>query len=365
MPLNREIALKELGFKKDAKPSAREIQQAYRKLALRYHPDKTKFPEQVTDAQRTILTKNQSEKFKSIAEAYQFLQNPEKFSHFKEGSVFATFFDVRRHFQELAREQAKTFGMYVVTFIDIRHSRSAYWGMQDIKELNKKCENFYRIPEGHTHSVVKIQISDGPAYSQSPIKLTVEAKKHILLAMKKNRDLIEVKTPDNFFSASQNKQLCAFLNKNRAAVISRAQKAAILAKQKAVAFNSRKRWQLFAWVMSAVAMGLILPIANLSYFTVAVKIGLSALLSGIACVGYQRFSAYASAQYEKLAALPTRVSEAERTAIQLGVESKFWGGYFKSFTRSAAYFHPVAFAAGREHALQDNPEILKKYTKKR
>ncbi|MCP3875844.1 MAG: DnaJ domain-containing protein, partial [Desulfobacteraceae bacterium] len=53
-----------LGLNKKA--SASEIKKAYRKLALKYHPDKTKGDKVLED------------KFKKISEAYAVLSNPEK-----------------------------------------------------------------------------------------------------------------------------------------------------------------------------------------------------------------------------------------------------------------------------------------------
>ena len=53
-----------LGITKNA--SAAEIKKAYRKLALKYHPDKTKGDKTLED------------KFKKISEAYAVLSDPEK-----------------------------------------------------------------------------------------------------------------------------------------------------------------------------------------------------------------------------------------------------------------------------------------------
>ena len=58
----------ELGV--DRKADASEIKKAYRKLALKYHPDQTKGD------------KDAEEKFKRISEAYAVLSDKEKRSHY-------------------------------------------------------------------------------------------------------------------------------------------------------------------------------------------------------------------------------------------------------------------------------------------
>lgn len=55
---------KSLGISKSA--SAKEIKKAYRKLAMKYHPDRNK------------ENKAAEAKFKDISEAYAVLSNPEK-----------------------------------------------------------------------------------------------------------------------------------------------------------------------------------------------------------------------------------------------------------------------------------------------
>jgi len=56
-----------LGVSRDASPE--EIKRAYRKLALKYHPDRNK-------------SKEAEERFKEISEAYAVLSDPEKRAHY-------------------------------------------------------------------------------------------------------------------------------------------------------------------------------------------------------------------------------------------------------------------------------------------
>ncbi len=64
--MNRKEALKILGFNPSDNPSEREITTVYRKLALKYHPDK--HSDKSKDAQ-----KQNEEKFKELSNAYKFL----------------------------------------------------------------------------------------------------------------------------------------------------------------------------------------------------------------------------------------------------------------------------------------------------
>lgn len=86
-----------LGVTKNA--GAKEIKKAYRKLAVEYHPDKTKGD------------KNREERFKEIAEAYQVLGNAEKrrqydalghdWEQFRQsGNSFEEFMDMKRRAEQ-------------------------------------------------------------------------------------------------------------------------------------------------------------------------------------------------------------------------------------------------------------------------
>ena len=54
-----------LGLSKDARPE--DIRKAYKRLAIKHHPDKAKGDKKVAE-----------EKFKEISEAYQVLSDPKK-----------------------------------------------------------------------------------------------------------------------------------------------------------------------------------------------------------------------------------------------------------------------------------------------
>ena len=62
--MNKRDYYEILGISKSA--SSKDIKQAYRKLAIKYHPD------------RNEGDKNAEERFKEAAEAYEFLSNSEK-----------------------------------------------------------------------------------------------------------------------------------------------------------------------------------------------------------------------------------------------------------------------------------------------
>ena len=62
--MRKEEALRHLGL--EGNPTEDDIKKAYRKLAMKYHPDKTQGDKKL------------EEKFKVVSEAYQALLKPEK-----------------------------------------------------------------------------------------------------------------------------------------------------------------------------------------------------------------------------------------------------------------------------------------------
>lgn len=79
-----------LGIQRGA--SQKEIKAAYRKLSLRYHPDRNK-------------NEKDGEKFKQIIEAYQFLRLEEKNSNKRsESDIESTYTTFWRHYDETENE---------------------------------------------------------------------------------------------------------------------------------------------------------------------------------------------------------------------------------------------------------------------
>lgn len=66
MAIQRDEALKILGFESSDEPSKQEIKIAYKKLAFQYHPDKH-------SGESEVVKKQNEEKFKQLGTAYEFL----------------------------------------------------------------------------------------------------------------------------------------------------------------------------------------------------------------------------------------------------------------------------------------------------
>lgn len=75
--MKREQALKIMGFAIISKPSESEIQKSYRRLALKFHPDKISFSEGTPKKDIELIQKKSQEKFVNIKAARDFLLSPQ------------------------------------------------------------------------------------------------------------------------------------------------------------------------------------------------------------------------------------------------------------------------------------------------
>lgn len=89
--LNSSRCYEILGIQKGA--SQKEIKTAYRKLSLKYHPDRNK-------------DEKDDERFKEIIEAYQFLRREKKQSHKKSDSdIESTYADFWKYYDKTINEK--------------------------------------------------------------------------------------------------------------------------------------------------------------------------------------------------------------------------------------------------------------------
>ena len=84
----------------DSNASPEEIKKAYKKMALKYHPDRQE--QSLSEEEK----KQAEEKFKQISEAYELLMNPEKFNNFNNGppGFGAGFVDPSELFNHIFRD---------------------------------------------------------------------------------------------------------------------------------------------------------------------------------------------------------------------------------------------------------------------
>jgi len=132
-----------LGVEKTA--SATEIKKAYRKLALKYHPDKTKGDKAL------------EEKFKKISEAYAVLSDPEKkkqydtygstdfHQHFSQEDIFNNF-DFSNIFREFGFGGGRGAQGFSGGFGDVFSGRGGGGGFHRQQRTPKGQDLIYEIP---------------------------------------------------------------------------------------------------------------------------------------------------------------------------------------------------------------------------
>ena len=127
----------------NANSSQDEIKRAYKKLAIKYHPDKNKNSEKEE--------KIAEEKFKEISEAYQYLTNPDKNSSEINFEEFKDFIDANSLFNQLFGNNCN-FSSF--------HEINPTSRINILRQPHRQPNHKYNINKGNSSGITEINLND-------------------------------------------------------------------------------------------------------------------------------------------------------------------------------------------------------------
>jgi len=358
-------ALLALGFKRNEKPSEKEIKKAYKIKALKYHPDKLVIPNGATEKEIKKLQDEQKADFELISTAYDCLLHPEKKEHRKGGGERGPMtVDEYLERQYGCRYKRQVYGdeskKYYISFTSYDLTNNSYLTPQDygsgvfyFDSMQELKQFFFFLKDKQCFKI-----------SLSSKSFPKETSSLIVDAIEQNRHIMEAKIFEDFLSPEQTQRLKDVIyEKNYPTRLKKSQEqvleditgkasilGALLAPLSAVAISSVTPYSLLSFGFSGYGLfgiGSICAIGG--YF-------LGSALGQLRCkyLNYSVQQCYANVD------TPDTSKDSEIEALKIGVEAKSWTGYFSSYTNYAANRHPLFFAAGLKVALDEDEKALPK-----
>ncbi|MBN9288559.1 MAG: hypothetical protein BGO43_03395 [Gammaproteobacteria bacterium 39-13] len=334
----RTDALISLGFKANENPTENEIKVAYKKLALRFHPDKNP---------------QGADKFKEISEAYQFLQKPlaeQKAADNSANRPFSSAPDFMAP-EDLFRAffgNAFSFGF---NFDDIAPKGKYSLSISVESKEKNKTESCSVDLYFDTHQQLKdklnkcVKASTTSVTIGSPAKqLPTLATEVLTAALLKAPNLLSVKCPNTLFNSWQKQRILHNIKKN---------------KQKLEKVKSAFNWALLAGILSigaSAAYGIGLMAG------VGIALG-SYLATSIISTWHQNYVNGAFKAYDTPEKLRAIKDVSKQRALKMGLEAHTWFGYGKSFFSFDAYKESSVFNAAKKCAMDNNEPLLKEMKK--
>lgn len=327
------------------------IKKAYRKIALAVHPDKNQLSTNPTEEERESY-QVKATKFIDATEAYAYLLNPAEYEKKRAAASgseafiipqdpvalhqFMASFDVDNFFDSLHNNQEEcTYSLGInIHYMPNKGPHPLNGGFTSGFDFDFNSEQDLKpLCDKHFSGADSINI----LYC-SGIAIPNALKDIIHNAMMQNTSLIEVKTPNDFFTPEQNVSLSRFCKSNRSVKTKSLQRDLILW---STAFSTL----LGAWLGIGLAPQFLVPATLIG---AAVGLGASTL---------HHFARKLAAQfYPDVESIQRVTDRGIKKALLGGAISNNFSHYLSSFLQQSAYRHPIAFLAGMYHALNENLE---------